>query len=145
MTVPYEGATSGVKARDDINKILNSFGCDRIAWMDEKREGIVYLGFEWNGKRVQMKASASGWAAMFLRERPWNQRRARDKLDYEQHAVEQGMIAVNSILRDWVKGQVTAIETGIMSFETAFMPYMLTHEGKTLAESETVIKLLSHK
>ena len=29
-------------------------------------------------------------------------------------ALDQGLIAVNSILRDWVKGQITAIETGIL-------------------------------
>ena len=37
----------------------------------------------------------------------------------------QGHIAVNSILRDWIKGQVTAIECGILSFEAVFMPFML--------------------
>ena len=43
-------------------------------------------------------------------------------------------MAVNSILRDWIKGQVTAIETGILSFEAVFMPYMLTATGQTVLE-----------
>ena len=144
MNVPYEGATSGVKAREEINKILDSFGCDSIAWMDKKREGTVYLGFEWKGKRFQLKASASGWAAMYLRSNPWNSRRKLNRSDYEQKALEQGVIAINSVLRDWVKGQITAIETGILSFQTVFMPHMLTHEGKTLAESEEIQKLLGN-
>jgi len=31
-------------------------------------------------------------------------------VDWEQSALAQGHVAVNSILRDWIKGQVTAIE-----------------------------------
>lgn len=34
----------------------------------------------------------------------------------------QGLSAVNSILRDWVKGQTTAVECGIPSFEAVFLP-----------------------
>jgi hypothetical protein len=37
-------------------------------------------------------------------------------------------------LRDWIKGQVTAIECGILSFEAVFMPYMLTSDGRPLHE-----------
>ena|SRR6266567_930389 len=46
----------------------------------------------------------------------------------------QGHVAVNSILRDWIKGQVTAVECGILSFEAVFMPYMLTNDGRPLLE-----------
>jgi hypothetical protein len=54
--------------------------------------------------------------------------------DYQQAALKQGHVAVNSILRDWIKGQVTAIETGILSFEAVFMPYMLTADGRPVIE-----------
>ena len=54
--------------------------------------------------------------------------------DYEQAALRQGHVAVNSILRDWIKGQMTAIECGILSFEAVFMPYMLTGDGRPLIE-----------
>ena len=43
-------------------------------------------------------------------------------------------VAVNSVLRDWIKGQVTAIETGVLSFEAVFMPHMLTPSGQTVLE-----------
>ena len=46
--------------------------------------------------------------------------------------LKQGHVAVNSILRDWIK--VTAIETGILSFEAVFMPYMLTADGRPVIE-----------
>jgi hypothetical protein len=41
---------------------------------------------------------------------------------------------VNSILRDGIKGQVTMIEAGIVSFEAVFMPHMLTNDGRTVME-----------
>jgi hypothetical protein len=41
---------------------------------------------------------------------------------------------VNSVLRDWSKGQVTAVECGILSFEAVFLPYMLTADGRPLVE-----------
>ena len=37
-------------------------------------------------------------------------------------------------LRDWIKGSVTAIEAGILSFEAVFMPFMLTSDGRPLLE-----------
>jgi hypothetical protein len=42
---------------------------------------------------------------------------------YEQPALKQGHVVVDSIPHDWIKGQVTAIETGILSFEAVFIPY----------------------
>ena len=44
---------------------------------------------------------------------------------------------MNSILRDWVKAQVTIIESGIVSFEAVFMPFMLTSDGRTVLERMT--------
>jgi glyoxylate utilization-related uncharacterized protein len=52
----------------------------------------------------------------------------------EQAALRQGHVAVNSILPDWIKGQITAIETGVLSFEAVFMPWMLTSDGRPLIE-----------
>lgn len=55
---------------------------------------------------------------------------------------ETGSKAVNSILRDWVKGQITAVECGVLSFDEAFMPYMLTADGDTVVERIASMDLL---
>jgi len=44
------------------------------------------------------------------------------------------MVAVNSILRDWVKGQIMVVETGLTEFRHVFLPYMVTAGGETVAE-----------
>jgi hypothetical protein len=142
MSVPYAGATSGMKARDEITKTLQRFGCESVGFMDDFAEGSVLLAFKHRGRQVQLRASARGWAGMYLKENPWNGYRKSNKQQWENAALAQGLIAVNSILRDWVKGQVTAVETGILSFETVFMPHMLTDNGQTIIERIGSMNLL---
>ena len=134
MTLPYENASSGTKAREEILKILKRFGCESVGFMDEFTTSTLILAFSWNGRNIQLRASAQGWANAFLKENPWSHRRHYNNRQWEDRAIDQGMIAVNSILRDWVKGQVTAIETGILSFEHVFLPYMLTADGTPMIE-----------
>jgi hypothetical protein len=134
-TVPYESATSGDAARGEITKLLRRFGCSSIGFMDDFEKLEVLLAFEHRGNRVQLRASAKGWAALYLREHPYNASRMRKtRQQHEAQAMDQGLIAINSILRDWVKGQVTAVECGIMSFTAVFMPYMLAADGRPMLE-----------
>lgn len=134
MTVPYAEATSGAKARDEITKMLQRFGCISVGFMDDFENSSVMLVFVHRGRHVQLNASAKGWAQMYLKEHPWSYARKLSKQPYEQKALRQGLVAVNSILRDWVKGQITAVETGILSFEAVFMPHMLTSDGRPLID-----------
>lgn len=133
-TVPYENATSGDAARSEIIKILRRFGCSSIGFMDDFDKKEILLAFEHRGNRVQLHASAKGWAAMYLRAHPHTVRMRNTKAQHEAKAIEQGLIATNSILRDWVKGQVTAVECGIMSFSAVFLPYMLAADGRPMIE-----------
>lgn len=142
MTVPYASATSGGKARDEISKMLQRFGCENVGFMDDFAGHSVLLAFRHRGRDVQLRASARGWAQMYLKEHPWTYRRKDTKTAYEQAALKQGVVAVNSILRDWVKGQITAVECGMMSFEAVFMPHMLTNDGRTLLERVEEAKML---
>jgi len=141
-TVPYASATSGTAAREEITKLLRRFGCESVGFMDDFSEKTVLLAFTHRGRPVQLRASAKGWAQMYLRESPWTSRRRGTARDHESAALQQGLIAVNSILRDWVKGQVTAIECGVLSFEAVFLPYMLTSDGTPLLDRLREQKLL---
>lgn len=140
--VPYANATSGGQAREEITKLLRRFGCESVGFMDDFTEKAVLLAFTHRGRNIQLRASAKGWAQMYLKENPWTSRRRKSPKRHEEHAVTQGLIAVNSILRDWVKGQVTAVECGILSFEAVFMPYMLTNDGRPLIERVSEAKML---
>lgn len=141
VTVPYEKATTGEKARGEVVKMLRKFGCESVGYMDDFANKAVILGFKHRGRPVQLKASATGWATMWKKANPYSyQRGSREK--YETRALTQGMIAVDSILRDWVKGQITAVECGIMSFEAVFVGHMLTNNGQPLFERLATLDIL---
>lgn len=141
-TVPYESATSGARAREEINSLLRRMGCEEVGFMDDFVKHEVLLAFRHRGRPVQLRASARGWAAMYLKAKPYGHRTRGSKPEYEQKALRQGLIAVNSILRDWVKGQVVAVECGMMSFEAVFMPHMITSDGRSVIERIAETKLL---
>jgi hypothetical protein len=142
--VPYASATSGAAARDEIGRMLRRFGCESVGFMDEYDKHAVLLHFTHRGRQVQMRASAMGWANMFMKAKPFTGRGRQKggKLEYERKALAQGLVAVNSILRDWVKGQLTAVECGMMQFEAVFMPYMLGSDGRTVIEHAMAAKML---
>ncbi|MGE0334470.1 MAG: hypothetical protein AB7Q76_04205 [Gammaproteobacteria bacterium] len=134
MSLPYENATSGERAPGEIQKILRGFGCSKFGSMvdDEKREILVQ--FEYRGRPVSVKASVQGYAAAWLKEHPFGYRSRGTKQQHERKALDIASIAVYSILRDWIKGQVTAIETGILTFEGAFLGQILLPSGQTVLE-----------
>jgi hypothetical protein len=134
VSTPYAAATTGVKAREEITKILRRFGCESIGFMDDFDKHEVLLAFTHRGRNVQLRASAKGWAQIWLKQNPHSYRSRRSRTEHEQAALRQGHIAVNSILRDSIKGQITAVECGILSFEAVFMPFMLTADGRPLIE-----------
>lgn len=140
--VPYENATSGAKAREEITTLLRRMGCESVGFMDDFADQSVLLAFQHRGRPVHLRASAKGWAAMYLKARPYGHRTRGTRYEYEQKALRQGLIAVNSILRDWVKGQVVAVECGMMSFEAVFMPHMMTSDGRPLIERVMEAKML---
>lgn len=140
--VPYASATSGAAARDEITKLLRRMGCESVGFMDNFEKKTVLLAFKHRGRAIQFEASAKGWAAWFLKETPWTTRMRKTKLQHETAALEQGLIAVNSILRDWVKGQVTAVECGLMPVEAVFLAHMVTNDGRTVIQRLDETKLL---
>ncbi|MCZ8104025.1 MAG: hypothetical protein O9972_39790 [Burkholderiales bacterium] len=140
--IPYAKATSGSAARDETTKLLRRIGCESVGFMDNFEKKTVLLAFRHRGREIQFEASARGWAAWFLRENPWTTRMRRTKLQHEAAALEQGMIAVNSILRDWTKGQVTAVECGIMPVEAVFLAHMVTDDGRTVIQRLDDTKML---
>jgi hypothetical protein len=140
--VPYASASSDDTARKEVRKILLRLGCKDIGFQDLDTEHALLLQFKHHGRPTQLKVSAKGWAALYRREKPWTPRHRRSQVEYEQAALRQGLAAVNSILRDWIKGQVTAVECGVLSFEAVFLPFMLTSDGRTVSERVEELGLL---
>lgn len=143
MSLPYENSSSGERAVNDMQKILRGFGCGKFGHMMDFAEGVLMVQFEYRGRQVSVKASIQGYAAAWLKEHPYSPSYTRSsKAAHEAKAKAIGATAVYSILRDWIKGQITAIETGVLSFEGAFLGQLLLGSGKTVLETVQAQNLL---
>jgi len=134
LSLPYENATSGDKALGEIQKLLRGFGCQKFGSMVDDEEQSLTVQFQYRGKMVSVRASFAGYAAAWLKEHPYTSRMKKTKQEHERQAMDKASIAVYSILRDWIKGQVTAIETGILSFEGAFLGQLMLENGETVLD-----------
>ena len=143
MGLPYETATSGERAVQDMQKLLRGFGCGSFGQMMDYEKGELLVQFTYRGQQCQVKASINGYAAAWLKHHPYNSSRMRkSRVQHEQEARSIAGIAVYSILRDWIKGQITAIETGILTFEGAFLGQILLPSGRTVLEHMEASKML---
>jgi hypothetical protein len=127
---------------EEIHKTLRRFGCAQFGSMMDEENGNLIVQFQFRGTPVSIKASINGYAAAWLKETPYSHRMKRNRQEHEQEAKRIASLAVYSILRDWIKGQITAIETGILSFEGAFLGQILLPSGKTVLETAKAQKML---
>ena len=132
--LPYEGATSGDKALMELQRTLAKFGCQSFGTFTDAERGVTCVQFKWRDRNVSLEASWKGYAAAWLRAHKWSYSSRSTKAQHEERALKQAQVSVCSCLRDWVKGQITAVECGVMSFETAFMPHMLLSNGQRVID-----------
>ena len=102
--------------------------------MENLDKGELLMQFEWRNRQGSIRASAKGYGAIWLRRRPHSRRMQTTKVECEPRALQKGQIAIYSILRDWIKGQITAVETGMLSFEAAFLGQIMLPSGETVLE-----------
>jgi hypothetical protein len=115
VSIPYETATAGDRALLELQKSLAKFGCASFGTAIDSERGVTIVSFKWRERVVQLEASWKGYAQALMRS-GWRK---------QDEALAQARTSVCSVLRDWTKAQITAVEAGVMSFEAAFMPHML--------------------
>src|SRR5690606_17601307 len=57
MALPYENATSGGAALEEIRKLLTKFGCARFGTMTDAENGALIVQFSHRGRDVTATAS----------------------------------------------------------------------------------------
>lgn len=142
MVLPYAHVTSGKKAVEDMRKILTNFGASRFGVMEDFETGTLTVQFVWRERQVTIDANAKGYAAAWLKENPWSNKKKVSLQEHEQIALKKGNMAVYSILRDWIKGQVTAVEVGMLSFESAFLGQIMLPNGQTVLQKVQSTEIL---
>jgi len=132
--LPYENATSGERALSDMQRVLQSFGCQSFGSMMDFDRGLLVVQFRCRERQIHVEASTAGYAKSWLAAHPWSRRMHKTREAHELEAQRVASLAVYSILRDWVKGQVAAIETGVLSFDAAFFGQIVLASGLTALE-----------
>lgn len=130
--LPYESATAGQNAINEMQKTLSAFGCSAFGTMTDNDKGCMVVSFRWRDQQVVLEASWRGYAELLVQKSRW--RRA--------DALIQAKTSVCSVLRDWVKSQTTAVECGVITFDEAFMPHMLLKNGQRVIEAARAANLL---
>lgn len=139
--LPYENASSGTRALDDIQRILTKFGVKRFGTMTDNEKGEILVQFTYRGRDISVAASINGYAAAWMKEHPWKSGRV-SRVDWERRAKIQSQFSTCSILRDWIKGQITAIEVGVLTFEGAFLGQIMLPSGRTVLDEVEKGKML---
>lgn len=142
MSLPYEEATAGDRAIAELQKTLSKFGCQSFGTMTDMEKGCTIVQFKWRNRTVSLEASWKGYAQAWLTAHPYKPRTRGTRIAYETKALQQARISVCSVLRDWVKGQITAVECGIMSFEAAFIAHVLLPSGERVIDRVQNEKML---
>lgn len=142
-SLPYASATSGEKALIELQKILASFGCQSFGTMTDAENGETIVQFRLHNQNVSLRASWKGYAAAYIKAMPYKSSMHSTRQDYENRIIAQAKISVCSVLRDFIKGQVTYVECGMMSFEAAFLSHMLLPSGERVLDRVQNTKLLS--
>ena len=132
MRLPYENSTAGDRALAQLQQTLSKFGCQAFGTGVDVERVLTVVTFKWRDRTVKLEASWKGYAQA-LKRNGW-----RD----DGRALAQARTSVCSVLRDWVKGQTTAVECGVMSFEAAFMPHMLLKDGRRVIDHVVSSNLL---
>ena len=147
MTLPYEYVKSGKNALDEIEKILRAFGVSSFGTMQDFETSDLLVQFTYRGRSVSLRASSKGYAAAWLKQNPYKSGMKKSRQQHHEHAEMLGEKAVYSILRDWIKGQLTAVEIGLLTFEGAFLGQLVMPNGKTVMhniEHNGLIQLEDH-
>jgi hypothetical protein len=66
-------------------RMLQKLGAEQVGFLADFSDHAVLLQFRHRGRQFQLKASAAGWAAMWLKENPWTPRR---RLNHRQGGSE---------------------------------------------------------
>lgn len=142
MTLPYSNTTAGNNALNAMEKTLAAFGCSAFGTMTDSEKGCMIVSFRWRDRMVSLEASWKGYAVAWQKEHPYTRNNQGTRAQHDQKALDKAKVAICSVLRDWVKGQVTAIECGVLSFEAAFMPHMLLKDGRRVLDAAQEANLL---
>lgn len=127
------------KSKVDIDKLLREWGCDRIMWEEDLRTGAITLRFVWtsSGNRYAAKLMVriAGEDVIRRRDSVLDKRTGRVNENKLRHELERAGRSEMRILLLWLKAAFNAVEAGLMKAEELFLPFFVTKDDVTVAET----------
>jgi len=133
----YEDTSVSVaKSREEIDRILISWGVQGIQWEDNFDSGIAVLRFRWkrevDGTVLVARFHVALESEEKLREMAIDGRNGKfSKKKYDRLKQQQGK-REHRVLSGFIKNSFEAIEEGIISAEALLMPWLEDSTGKTV-------------
>lgn len=121
------------RSQQEIARIVRNYGADGFVsgWQGDR----VMVEFMAHERRVRFVVTTPGNLEDF-RLTPGNKRRpdsaARTAMEQEHRRRWRSLALV-------IKAKLEAVESGIVSFETEFLPNIVMHDGRTVAEHVTPV------
>lgn len=134
--LPYADTTVGIeKSKEEINKLLKKFGCHGIqwTWLDNSETLRFLHDFEFNGVKKGIAFEISIPDIGVHRGRGYNKIFTRnDKQSYR-------------VVLYIIKSKLTAIETGVETFENEFLSKILYQlpDGRTQKVGDVILNQIS--
>ena len=127
------------RSRGEIEDLLRTWGCTKLGWSDEYDEGRATLQFVWVRESTQYIARFAVQLPRrdaFIAE--WKRKNGSWSVPAEstiEKALAQGGRSAFRVLLLWIKASLNAVEHGIVSAESVFLPWIVTPDGRTVAEA----------
>lgn len=134
-----EGTTVPItKSRGDIDRLLRDWGCDRIAWEEDFRAGVIALRFVWTKDEQSYAAKLTvrlpTEADIRARREVRDGRNGRINENKVKLALERNGRPEMRLLLLWLKAAFNAVEAGILDPQVMFLPFFVNAEDQTVSE-----------
>lgn len=116
------------KSRAEIERTLSRYGASRFAYMNEPERAMI--AFEMQGKRIRFVLPLPNKDT--FSNTPGGRRKRDEHSKFK--AWEQACRQCWRALALAIKAKLEWTETGIVTIEEEFLPYIVTGNGKTVAE-----------
>ena len=124
------------RSRGEIDKLLRDWGATGIQWTDQFDLDCVTLQFIWPRDEER-------YMARFSVGLPSEQKLAPHAVDGRSGRTSERKLAAllvnrgrreHRVLLLWLKAALNAVDAGIVSAETIFLPFLVGRDGRTVAE-----------
>jgi hypothetical protein len=133
-----EGTSVSIgRSRGQIDDLLRAWGCTGTSWTDDWESGVAVLQFRW--RRAEDEVYLARFTLRLPSEEQLRQRARHERtgkvLDTKLAKLrkEAGQQEYR-VLFIWLNGAFNAVEAGIVTAETVFLPFLVGNDGRTVAE-----------